>query len=224
MTVEGGARAPHVGDGGQDHDRLGDADEQGPRADGGAPPVRHALRAHRRGRAPAVARARAGPAGRRRDARPSRTAGHAHRDLLRVARRRERAAADRAARPRGGRRADLRAGRPRRVPVSAPRRRGRARGRHRAVHAERRQRDRRARLPRRAAALPGDPRGDRADAAELDSEPVRSFESLYEADRRRGRSPRSRSPQDRGCPAGERRRPARCTRCSARIRAASLPH
>ena len=35
-----GARAPDVGDGRQDHDRLGDADEQGPRADRGPPPVR----------------------------------------------------------------------------------------------------------------------------------------------------------------------------------------
>ena len=40
-----GARAPDVGDGRQDHDRLGDADEQGPRGDRGPPPVRHAVRA-----------------------------------------------------------------------------------------------------------------------------------------------------------------------------------
>ena len=40
-----GARAPDVGDGRQDHDRLGHADEQGPGGDGGAPPVRHAVRA-----------------------------------------------------------------------------------------------------------------------------------------------------------------------------------
>ena len=39
-----GARAPDVGDGRQDHDRLGDADEQGPRGDRGPPPVRHAVR------------------------------------------------------------------------------------------------------------------------------------------------------------------------------------
>ena len=44
VTVERGARAPDLGDGRQDHDRLGDADEQGPRGDRGPPPVRHALR------------------------------------------------------------------------------------------------------------------------------------------------------------------------------------
>ena len=36
----GGARAPHLGDGRQDHDRLGDPDQQGLRADRGASPVR----------------------------------------------------------------------------------------------------------------------------------------------------------------------------------------
>ena len=56
----GGAQAPDVGDGRQDHDRLGDADEQGPRGDRGPPPVRHALRPDRRRRAPAVDRPRAG--------------------------------------------------------------------------------------------------------------------------------------------------------------------
>ena len=40
VTRRGGARAPDLGDGRQDHDRLGDADEQGPRADRGPPPVR----------------------------------------------------------------------------------------------------------------------------------------------------------------------------------------
>ena len=59
--------------------------------------------------------------------------------------------ADRPARPRGGRRAHLRGGRPGGLPLPAPRRRSRARGRHGAVRAERRQRDRRPRVPRRAA-------------------------------------------------------------------------
>ena len=36
----GGARASDLGDGRADHDRLGDADEQGLRADRGAPPLR----------------------------------------------------------------------------------------------------------------------------------------------------------------------------------------
>ncbi len=43
VTVKQALEPPDVGDGRQDHDRLGDADEQGPRADGGPPPVRHAV-------------------------------------------------------------------------------------------------------------------------------------------------------------------------------------
>ena len=45
VTPRGGARAPDLGDGGQDHDRLGDPDEQGLRGDRGPPPVRRRLRA-----------------------------------------------------------------------------------------------------------------------------------------------------------------------------------
>ena len=56
-------------------------------------------------------------------------------------------------------RAHVRAGRPRRVPVPAPGARGGAGGRHRAVRAERRQRDRGARVPGGPAARsPGSPR------------------------------------------------------------------
>ncbi len=40
---QGGPRAPGVGDGPEDHDRLGDLDEQGPRGDRGALPVRPRL-------------------------------------------------------------------------------------------------------------------------------------------------------------------------------------
>ena len=40
VTPERGARAPDLGDGRTDHDRLGDADEQGPRGDRGPSPVR----------------------------------------------------------------------------------------------------------------------------------------------------------------------------------------
>ncbi len=61
------ARPSDLGDGRQDHDRLGDHDEQGARADGGPPPVRNPVRADRRGRPPAVARSwpgRGSPTGR----------------------------------------------------------------------------------------------------------------------------------------------------------------
>ena len=81
----GGARPPDLGDGGQDHDRLGDADEQGARGDGGTPPVRDAVRADLGRRPPAVADPRARAARRRRDARAPRPARHADRDLLRAA-------------------------------------------------------------------------------------------------------------------------------------------
>ena len=72
VTVEQALAPPDVGDGRQDHDRLGDADEQGPRADRGPPPLRHAVRPDRRRRAPAVDRPRARLAVRRRDARAPR--------------------------------------------------------------------------------------------------------------------------------------------------------
>ena len=112
----GRAPAPHVGDGRQDHDRLGDADEQGPRGDRGAPPVRHALRPHRRRRAPAVDRPRDGPAVRRRLAGAPRPPRHARADRLRAAPPRARRRAGAGARPRPGGLADLRAARPRGVP------------------------------------------------------------------------------------------------------------
>ena len=93
----GGARAPDLGDGRADHDRLGDADEQGPRGDRGPSPVRRALRGDRRRRPPAVDRPLADRAQRRRPARPPRPARHARADLLRAAlpraRRRHRAEA-----------------------------------------------------------------------------------------------------------------------------------
>ena len=152
VTRRAGARAPDVGDGRQDHDRLGDADEQGPGADRGPPPVRHAVRAHRRRRAPAVDRPRLVDAVRRRDARAPRLSGHAGADLLRAAppRARRRCRSRRSTwREVGALTFERR--RHRRVPVPAPGARGRGGGRHRAVRAQRRQRGRRPRVPRRAA-------------------------------------------------------------------------
>ena len=179
-----GARAPDVGDGRQDHDRLGDADEQGPGADRGAPPVRHAVRADRRRRAPAVDRPRPDPAVRRRDARAPRLPRHARADRLRAAPPRPRRAAGRAARPRRARRAHVRAAGHRHVRLPAARARGGGGRRHRAVHPQRRQRGRRARLPERPAALPRDRRGDRAHArAACPPAAIHAFQTLYAADR-----------------------------------------
>ncbi len=140
----GGARPPDLGDGRQDHDRLGDADEQGPRADRGPSPLRRPLRAHRRRRPPAVADPLADPPGRRRHARPPRPPGHAGADLLRAARSRSHRPAGGAARSRRRRRAHVRGARPRHVSLPAPRPRGRRGGGDRALRPQRRQRGGRA--------------------------------------------------------------------------------
>ena len=133
VTRRAGARAPDVVDGGEDHDRLGDADEQGPRGDRGPPPVRDPLRADRRDRAPAVDRPRHGDALRRRRARAPRLPGHARADRLRAAPPRARRAAGRAARPRRRRQP-----RPSRSPTSTPSRRSRSPARPRSPAARRR--------------------------------------------------------------------------------------
>ena len=104
----GRARAPDLADGRADHDRLGDADEQGLRGDRGAPPLRRPLRADRRRRPPAVDRPLADRPQRRLHARPPRLPRHAGADLLRAALPRARRRRRAAARPRRGRRADLR--------------------------------------------------------------------------------------------------------------------
>ena len=89
-----GAGPPHLGHGPGRHDQLGDAGEQGARADRGAPAVRRALRPHRRRRPPAVDDPLDGHLRRRRDDRPGQPARHATADragprLARPARRRE---------------------------------------------------------------------------------------------------------------------------------------
>ena len=108
----GGARPPDLGDGRADHDRLGDADEQGLRGDRGAPPLRRPLRADRGRRPPAVDRPLADRPQRRRHPGPPRLPRHAGADLLRPALPRARRRRRAAARPRGGRPAQLRAARP----------------------------------------------------------------------------------------------------------------
>ena len=74
----GRARAPDLAHGRPDHDRLGDADEQGLRGDRGPPPLRRPLRADRGRRPPAVDRPLADRPQRRllaRPPRPARTCG-----------------------------------------------------------------------------------------------------------------------------------------------------
>ena len=89
----------------------------------------------------------------------------------------------RPARPRRGRRADVRAGRPRRLPCLRLAGEAARAGGTAPVRAERRQRGRRARLPRGPPALRGDPEVIEQTLSALPGEPVRAFESLYEADR-----------------------------------------
>ena len=80
----GGARAPDLDDGPEDHDRLGDAREQGPRGDRGALPLRRPVRPDRGRGPPAVDRPRARPLPRRRRDRAPRQPGHARADLVRA--------------------------------------------------------------------------------------------------------------------------------------------
>ena len=115
-----GARAPHLVDGRQDHHRLGHADEQGPGADRGPPPVRHPVCRHRRDRAPAVDHPQPHPAVRRGDAGPPRISGHAGPHRLRAALPRARRRAGAGARPGRARRAHLRARRHRHLRLPAP--------------------------------------------------------------------------------------------------------
>ena len=104
----GGAAPPELGHGAEDHDRLRDADEQGPRGDRGALAVRRRARAHRGGRAPAVDRALAGRVLRHLGDRAARPARHARADRGRARAPGAPAARPAAARPRRGRPARLR--------------------------------------------------------------------------------------------------------------------
>ena len=80
----GRARAPDLEHGAEDHGRLGDAREQGARADRGALPLRPPVRADRGRRPPDLDRARARPLPRRRRARAPRLSGHERADLVRA--------------------------------------------------------------------------------------------------------------------------------------------
>jgi hypothetical protein len=69
-------------DGTQDHHRFGDADEQGPRADRGAPPVRSCAGPARRRHPPAIGRSLSRALLRRIGARADELSGHARADRL----------------------------------------------------------------------------------------------------------------------------------------------
>ena len=153
MTRGTGARPSDLDDGREDHDRLGDARQQGARGDRGALPLRPAVRPDRGGRPPDVDRARARALPRRRGDRAPGAARHARPDLLRA----------HLPRPRGDAGADTRPDRrPARVlrarhrhlpPARARARGGRAR-RHLSVRVQRGERGRGRRVPRRTHRLP----------------------------------------------------------------------
>ena len=113
------AAASDLADGAQDHHRLGDADEQGPRGHRGALAVRRAGRPHRCRRAPAVDRALDGGTHRRIDHRATRRHRHAAADSVRVLVSRAVGRAAAAAGPDPVRRAGVPAARHGAVPVSA---------------------------------------------------------------------------------------------------------
>ncbi len=121
ITPRGGARAPDLAHGAQDHDRLGDAHEQGPRGDRGALAVRRARGQDRRADPPAVGGALDGGARRRHGAGAARGHRHADADPVRAQPSRDVAGAH----PRDGlqqaARARVRAARPRALPVSRAR-------------------------------------------------------------------------------------------------------
>ena len=178
----GRARAPDLADGGQDHGRLGDADEQGLRGDRGPPPVRRPLRADRGRHPPAVDRPLADRPQRRRHARPPRLPRHAGPDLLRAALPRARRRRRPQARPRRRRRAHLRGARHRDLRLPAAGARGRPGGRQRALRAQRRRRGRGRRLPRGADPVHGDRRRGRGVLDEMPARPVTHFEDLFAID------------------------------------------
>ena len=82
--ARGGARAPDLEHGPEDHDRLRDARQQGPRGDRGALPLRRRLRPDRGRDPPDLDRARPRPLPRRRVDRAPRLPRHARPDLLRA--------------------------------------------------------------------------------------------------------------------------------------------
>ena len=179
----GCARPSDLVDGPEDHDRLGDAREQGPRADRGAVPVRRAVRADRRRRAPELDRSRPRPLPRRRSARSCRLPGHARADLVRAHVSGAARDARLAARPVRAAHARVRAARPRALPAAAARARSGGEGRHLSLCVQRGQRGRRRRVPRPAHRLPRDrtARGGRARRGSTGA-PARDLDELVEAD------------------------------------------
>ena len=113
----GGARASNLVHGTEDHHRLGDACEQGARADRGALAVRGRVREDRRRRASDLRRPQPRPLPRRRRARTRGLPRHARADLLRAHVPRAARDAGACARSHGGPVARVRAARPRAIPA-----------------------------------------------------------------------------------------------------------
>ena len=151
------AEAPDVADGAEDHDRLGDADEQGARGHRGAVAVRRPARSDRRRRAPAVGRALDGGDDRRVDPRAARRHRHAAADPVRLLVSRTVVVAAAAPGPRALRAARLPPARPREVPRPAPRVPGPRNRRRPAGRAQRGQRGGRRGVPRGTAGFHGHP-------------------------------------------------------------------
>ena len=151
-------RPPDLAHGPQDHRRLGDVDEQGPRGHRGPVAVRHAGRPHRRGRAPAVGGAFAGRAPRRVGDRPDGGHRHAAAHPVRVLVPRPVGQPPAAARSRRLRPPRVRPAGPRTVPVPGARLPGVARRAGPARRPQRRQRGRGRGVPRRAARVHRDSR------------------------------------------------------------------
>ncbi len=158
--ARGGPRAPDLAHGAQDHDRLRDPDEQGPRGDRGALALRGRGREDRRARPPAVGRStRWWSSWTGRCSRSSGSPTCACRSSTRSATR-EVGGGDPGHGLHEGDAARLRAARPREVPLPLarlPRARGRG---HRARRPQRRERGGGGRLPRREGAVPRHPRVD----------------------------------------------------------------
>src|SRR3989440_776262 len=160
----GRAQASHVEDGREDHDRLGDAHEQGARDHRGALALRCGSRPGARRRPPAVDRALDGGVRGRVGHRPAAWRRHGGADPLRPHVSRAAADAGRPARSHAGGAADVLRARRGQVPLPWAGARGARARRGRTGRAQRGERDRGRGLPRSAHRIHGDRSADRVGA------------------------------------------------------------